>query len=243
MGLCVEHDQTDVGAKADLGGRTTRDAIDDNGAEEVFYFAVGIGRMIDDQSVVGAKVEGIEQGVVAEGTAPIAGRDGLLSYKDTLLLVVAQQTLSHGRCPQHAALVFGKVIDVAGGVLLVFDEHMAKDACLGVDDTAALAVGADPEAVMLILVDLHDGRGDRPRVGGAGEVMTRLAFGIEAEQTSIVGAYPEVTIVVAKERGDAAVAHGVVAKGLGTIIMEIDGIVGDDEDSLLIECHPDVAIA
>ena len=112
-----------------------------------------------------------------------------------------------------------------------------------IDGACTLAIGAYPEAMVLVLEDVHDGRGDGPGVGGAGEVMASLTIGIEAEQASIVGAYPKEALVVAQERGDAVVAHGVVAKRLGAIVVEIDGIVGDDEDAFLIEGHPDVAIA
>ena len=74
-------------------------------------------------------------------------------------------------------------------------------------------------------------------------MMTCLSFVIEAEQATIVGAYPEITFVVAQERGDAVVTDVVIAQRLGTIVMEIDGIVGDDENAFLIERHPDVTIA
>ena len=70
-GLGVEHDQTIVGTEADFGGRTTSDAVDDDGAEEVFGFAAWIVGMIDDQTIVGAKVDDILDGVVAEGSAPV----------------------------------------------------------------------------------------------------------------------------------------------------------------------------
>ena len=69
--LGVEHDQTIVGTEADFGGRTTSDAVDDDGAEEVFGFAAWIVGMIDDQTIVCAKVDDILDGVVAEGSAPV----------------------------------------------------------------------------------------------------------------------------------------------------------------------------
>ena len=144
VGLGIEHDKTLIGAKADFCGRTTCNAINDDRIKIMFGCFRCVTGMKDDKTVIGAEIESIVQGIVAEGSAPVASRDNLLMLEYALFFVISQQSLTHGGSPKRTTLVLLEVIDVARRIYFVFDGNLMINTRACIDDATTLTIGAHP---------------------------------------------------------------------------------------------------